>query len=180
MLEDINNILNAGEVPNLLRTEDMEEIGSALRPAMVAEGLTVTPAATLAYFTRRVRSRLHLVLAMSPLGEDFRRRLRMFPALVNCCTIDWFREWPLDALRSVARHFYGVRTFDHLGIDGMGITLPSELMLLQHVPSSGFMFQRHSCRCFLFLYEHAYQLLHCPEQDCRVQGTPMFQCFLGQ
>ena len=39
---------------------------------------------------------------MSPLGDDFRRRLRMFPSLVNCCTIDWFLPWPEDALRSVA------------------------------------------------------------------------------
>ncbi len=28
----------------------------------------------------------------------------MFPALVNCCTIDWFSEWPADALSSVARN----------------------------------------------------------------------------
>ena len=26
----------------------------------------------------------------SPIGDAFRRRLRMFPSLVNCCTIDWF------------------------------------------------------------------------------------------
>jgi len=38
----------------------------------------------------------------SPMGEVFRSRLRQFPALVNCCTIDWFSEWPSDALRSVA------------------------------------------------------------------------------
>ena len=41
----------------------------------------------------------------SPLGEIFRARLRQFPALVNCCTIDWFSEWPADALRSVALKF---------------------------------------------------------------------------
>lgn len=41
----------------------------------------------------------------SPLGEVFRARLRQFPALVNCCTIDWFSEWPADALRSVALRF---------------------------------------------------------------------------
>ena len=26
----------------------------------------------------------------------------MFPSLVNCCTIDWFSEWPQEALLSVA------------------------------------------------------------------------------
>jgi len=29
----------------------------------------------------------------------------MFPSLVNCTTIDWFNNWPLEALRSVARSF---------------------------------------------------------------------------
>lgn len=30
---------------------------------------------------------------------------RKFPSLVNCCTIDWFSEWPEDALKSVASKF---------------------------------------------------------------------------
>jgi dynein heavy chain len=42
---------------------------------------------------------------MSPIGDAFRTRLRMFPSLVNCCTIDWFSEWPDDALQSVAKQF---------------------------------------------------------------------------
>ena len=40
-------------------------------------------------------------LCMSPLGETFRERLRQFPSLVNCSTIDWFTEWPAEALESV-------------------------------------------------------------------------------
>lgn len=51
----------------------------------------------------RVKQNIHVVLAMSPLGEIFRNRLRMFPSLVNCCTIDWFTEWPEEALLNVAR-----------------------------------------------------------------------------
>ena len=42
----------------------------------------------------------------SPIGEVFRSRLRQFPSLVTCCTIDWFSEWPDDALRSVAMTFF--------------------------------------------------------------------------
>ena len=41
----------------------------------------------------------------SPIGEVFRSRLRQFPSLVNCCTIDWFSEWPDEALHSVAKSF---------------------------------------------------------------------------
>ena len=43
------------------------------------------------YFIERVKSNLHVVLAMSPIGDAFRNRLRMFPSLINCCTIDWFQ-----------------------------------------------------------------------------------------
>lgn len=28
-----------------------------------------------------------------------------FPSLVNCTTIDWFSEWPADALKGVASRF---------------------------------------------------------------------------
>ena len=41
------------------------------------------------------------MICMSPLGDVFRSRLRMFPSLVNCCTIDWFTEWPEEALLGV-------------------------------------------------------------------------------
>ena len=57
------------------------------------------------FFVGRVRTNLHLVICLSPIGEAFRTRLRMFPSLVNCCTIDWFTEWPEQALRSVANFF---------------------------------------------------------------------------
>ena len=49
------------------------------------------------------RNNLHIVLCMSPVGSAFRTRCRMFPSLVNCCTIDWFTEWPPEALLSVSQ-----------------------------------------------------------------------------
>lgn len=44
---------------------------------------------------------------MSPLGNAFRNRIRKFPAIVNCCTIDYFHSWPEDALLAVASRFLG-------------------------------------------------------------------------
>jgi hypothetical protein len=55
-----------------------------------------------AFFLERVRANVHVVLCLSPVGETFRERCRMFPGLVNCTTIDWFTEWPADALYEVA------------------------------------------------------------------------------
>lgn len=54
------------------------------------------------FFINRVRNNLHVVMSMSPVGDAFRRRCRMFPSLVNCTTIDWFTSWPTEALYSVA------------------------------------------------------------------------------
>ncbi|GLI62391.1 hypothetical protein VaNZ11_005010 [Volvox africanus] len=105
-LEDINNILNSGEVPNLWANDDLEAITNAMRPIMSAAGLPITKMGIATTFVNRCRAFLHLVLCFSPIGDAFRQRLRMFPSLVNCCTIDWFREWPEEALRSVATSFY--------------------------------------------------------------------------
>lgn len=48
------------------------------------------------------RANLHVVLCLSAVGEAFRERCRLFPGLVNCTTIDWYTEWPADALYEVA------------------------------------------------------------------------------
>ena len=40
---------------------------------------------------------------MSPLGDEYRTRIRQFPSLINNTTISWFFPWPEDALSSVAR-----------------------------------------------------------------------------
>ncbi len=46
-----------------------------------------------------------MVLCFSPVGSTLRVRARKFPALVNCTNIDWFHEWPEEALVSVSNRF---------------------------------------------------------------------------
>ena len=64
-----------------------------------------TPSGLYNKFLERVRAHLHIMLAFSPIGDSFRNYLRMFPALINCCAIDWFHEWPEDALELVANKY---------------------------------------------------------------------------
>eukprot|EP00796_Vickermania_ingenoplastis_P008995 gene8995-6317_t len=102
MLEDINNVLNIGEVPGMMRLEDMEVILRYCREGCLNSGRPDTRTSIYQYFVSHSRERMHVALCMSPMSNSFRERLRMFPALVNCTTIDWFTEWPEDALVAVA------------------------------------------------------------------------------
>ena len=96
MLEDLNGISNSGDVPNLYAPEDMVAIVTTCRVECQKKGLPPTKSNIFSQIL--VRRNLHLVVCMSPIGAC----LRMFPALVNCFTIDWFNEWPVEALNSVA------------------------------------------------------------------------------
>lgn len=108
-LEDMSNLLNAGEVPNLFSNEEKADICEKMRlidrqrdKSLQTDG---SPVALFNFFVQIVREQLHIVLAMSPIGDNFRIRIRKFPALVNCCTIDWLQPWPDDALHAVASKF---------------------------------------------------------------------------
>ena len=102
MFEDLNNILNSGDVPNIYAAEDMDAIHSTCRRDCITKRVAPTKINMYAEYIARVRRNVHVVLCMSPVGDAFRNRLRMFPALVNCTSIDWFSEWPDEALHSVA------------------------------------------------------------------------------
>ncbi|XP_045894232.1 dynein axonemal heavy chain 6-like [Micropterus dolomieu] len=106
-LEDINNMLNSGEVPNLFEKDELEHILAATRPKAKEAGISEENRdEVFQFFISRVREKLHIVLCMSPVGDAFRSRCRMFPSLVNCCTIDWFVQWPREALQSVSETFF--------------------------------------------------------------------------
>ncbi|KAG8348375.1 dynein heavy chain [Trypanosoma vivax] len=103
LMEDVAMLLTSGDVPNLFEDQDIDLINDKFKGVCMSENLPTTKVSMYARFIKEVRSNLHIVLAFSPIGEAFRTRLRMFPALITCCTIDWFAEWPGDALLSVAK-----------------------------------------------------------------------------
>jgi dynein heavy chain len=115
-LEDINGLLNAGEVPNLFEHEELEAIATRVRPLAKAAGKGEGRDNILAYFTQLVRENLHIVLAFSPVGDSFRARCRKYPSLVTCMTLDYFSPWTEDALYSVADRFLSDK---QLGLDAI-------------------------------------------------------------
>ncbi|ETE63288.1 Dynein heavy chain 11, axonemal, partial [Ophiophagus hannah] len=62
----------------------------------VSEEKTLSPSVSIC---------LQIILCFSPVGSTLRVRARKFPAIVNCTAIDWFHEWPQEALESVSRRF---------------------------------------------------------------------------
>ena len=63
-----------------------------VRPIAAKMGLQLESQLELwAFFTQRCKEILHIALCFSPIGAAFRDRLRQYPSLVNCCTIDWFQ-----------------------------------------------------------------------------------------
>ncbi|KAM4770854.1 dynein axonemal heavy chain 14 [Rhinophrynus dorsalis] len=101
-LEDINCILNSGDVPDLFDKEELDGLFVELKTAELEDTPSPSHQSMLSLFLQRVRCKLHVVLALSPAGQTFRQHCRSHPALVNCCTVDWYDEWPEEALLNVA------------------------------------------------------------------------------
>ena len=112
-VEDINSILNTGEISNLMEQEDKDKITDGVRPLLAQMNRIDTPENIQATFIEGIRDFLHINLCMSPVGDTLRVRCRMFPSLVNCCTIDWFSRWPESALYYVSSEFLKDLTLTH-------------------------------------------------------------------
>ena len=104
-VEDINNILNSGEVPGLFAQDEKERMMTEILSVRRVPGLNPTKDVLfLARHQQGARQPPHNPVHV-PRGRGFRSRCRQFPSLINCCTIDWFMEWPEEALTSVSNKF---------------------------------------------------------------------------
>ena len=153
-MEDINAILNSGDVPNIYASDEIESISGIMRPILQAMGMPLTKTALYSSYLKRVQNNLHVVLAFSPVGDAFRTRLRMYPALVNCCSLDWFSNWPAEALLSVARlklaeiefespaiqqGVYDLCSTIHSSVTSMSVKYLSELGRHNHVTPTSYL-----------------------------------------
>ncbi|XP_016013564.2 dynein heavy chain 9, axonemal isoform X3 [Rousettus aegyptiacus] len=101
----INDLLTSGEIPDLYSDDEIENIISNMRNEVKSQGLVDNRENCWKFFVDRVRRQLKVTLCFSPVGNKLRVRSRKFPAIVNCTAIDWFHEWPQQALESVSLRF---------------------------------------------------------------------------
>ena len=129
----INDMLASGEIPDLFPDDEMENIIGGVRNEVTSfclkkkkifikkkekgkgknffylqvkgAGILDTRENCWKFFIDRVRKQLKVVLCFSPVGSTLRVRSRKFPAVINCTAINWFHEWPQEALMSVSKRF---------------------------------------------------------------------------
>ncbi|XP_057356823.1 dynein axonemal heavy chain 9 isoform X5 [Manis pentadactyla] len=101
----INDLLASGEIPDLYSDDEVENIINHVGNEVKSQGLIDSRENCWKFFIGRVQRQLKVTLCFSPVGNKLRVRSRKFPAIVNCTAIDWFHEWPQQALESVSLRF---------------------------------------------------------------------------
>ena len=83
-LEDINNMLNTGEIPNLFgKKEDFDQVINDIRQIAIKQKRADGVVDLWNFFVERVREKLHTILCMSPVGDALRIRTRKFTSMIN-------------------------------------------------------------------------------------------------
>ncbi|GMH97336.1 hypothetical protein TrST_g8180 [Triparma strigata] len=150
-LEVINSVLMTGEITNLFPKDELQVMSSELRAAAFKErpDFVDTPENLVSYFFDRVRANLHIVLAFSPVNPKLPERARKFPGLINGCSINFFLEWPEEALVAVSKGFLG----------DLDILCEEEVKteLIHHVGSVHNMVVKACKEYFVKMRRHVYQ-----------------------
>ena len=63
-LEDLNNILNSGDVPNIYALDDLDHIYDEMKIIVQESGLQTTKSNLFSAYTKRVRNNIHIVICM--------------------------------------------------------------------------------------------------------------------
>ena len=102
ILELVNSLLSAGEVPGLYTPEEMEPVLAPLRDLMSQEGYRGT---ALSYFSKRVKANLHVVLIMDSSSENFTVYCESNPAFYTSCAFQSMEGWSKQSMLRIPRMF---------------------------------------------------------------------------
>jgi dynein heavy chain len=118
IIEDVNNILSLGEIPNLYQKkdgkDDFQPIRDKLRPRDKNKAKE-TDEKIYDNFLSKIQQKLHISFCMSQSGNTLRTLARKYPGLINNTTQIWFDDWPLKALEQVAiQNLYNLKGEDEI------------------------------------------------------------------
>jgi dynein heavy chain len=104
----INNFLSSGWVDKFYETDADKELDvSKLKTQSISAEFMLRTEHDInkmfKYLIFRIKNSIHMILCMSPVGEKLKIRVRKFPGILSCTNIDWFHEWPVEALQKVSR-----------------------------------------------------------------------------
>lgn len=63
-MEDLNNVLNSGDVPNIYQVDELDKIFQNMKSIVVEMGLAATKSNLYQVYTKKVRANLHTVISM--------------------------------------------------------------------------------------------------------------------
>jgi dynein heavy chain 2 len=108
ILECVNSLLSAGEVPGMYTHEELEPMLTPLREKLKEESSSNyrTP---YDFFVARIKKYLHIVLCLDPGHQQFLYRCESNPALYSQCTVKWISEWKTSSLKLIPTLMDGVK-----------------------------------------------------------------------
>lgn len=92
--------------------EEWEQQLPLLKPWCEAHGVNDSPDAIFKAFLERSYDNIHVSIVSDTNSPELQQAIRLFPAVLDCCTVDVHDCWPEDALLAVAR--IAVRDIDQV------------------------------------------------------------------
>lgn len=129
-LEDINNLLNIGEIPNLYPQDDKESMLQDMKDKHKLNNVNGWNA-LWEYFVAKCKKNLHICACLSPIGDKLRTRIRNFPSLISCTSPIWVQPWSSEALKEVAYHTLDAEA-EEMQLDPETINKISDIYLTFH------------------------------------------------
>lgn len=109
----ISGILKADMSPeNPFTPEEWEQHLPQLTAWCEAQGVSDCPEAVYKAFLRRSYDNIHVIFVSDTDSNELQDAVRLFPAVLDCCTVLIHEDWPQEALLAVARE--AVCSMEHI------------------------------------------------------------------
>ncbi|KAJ3344816.1 Cytoplasmic dynein 2 heavy chain 1 [Entophlyctis luteolus] len=100
ILECINSLLSAGEIPGLHSQEEIDAITSTLKESHSEEGFQ---GSLFEFFVSRIRRNLHIALVMDSSSLSFAPTCESNPAFYSRCYIQWVESWQPESMNLICQ-----------------------------------------------------------------------------